>query len=72
MWILPRLKGDTKRRGAIYKAIFPFTNHRVTLEDFRKRARETDNQRERWFPFHNLDSIPIPSPHRRAIEALLN
>jgi len=72
MWILPPLKGDSKRRGAIYKAIFPFTNHRVTLEVFRKRARETDNQRERWFPFHNLDSIPIPSPHRRAIEALLN
>jgi len=72
MWILPPLKGDSKRRGAIYKAIFPFTNHRVTLEVFRKRARETDNQRERWFPFHNLDSIPIPSPHRRAIDALLN
>lgn len=72
MWILPPLSGGSKKNGAIYKAIFRFTNHRITLQIFRERPRKIDNRQQRWFPFHNLDSIPIPSPHRRAIDALLN
>jgi A/G-specific adenine glycosylase len=72
MWILPPLNGNSKRRGAIYKAIFPFTNHRITLQVFRERSRKVDNRQENWFSFRKLDSIPIPSPHRRAIDALLN
>jgi A/G-specific adenine glycosylase len=72
MWILPSLNGNSKTSRAIYKAHFPFTNHRVTLRVFRQRARKIDNRHERWFPIDKLDSIPIPSPHRRAITALLN
>ncbi|HXP34542.1 MAG TPA: A/G-specific adenine glycosylase [Chthoniobacterales bacterium] len=71
MWILPPLNLSSKRNGAIYKATFPFTNHRVTLQIFRHRERKIDNPRKCWFPFRKLDSIPIPSPHRRAIDALL-
>jgi A/G-specific adenine glycosylase len=70
MWILPPLDLSSKRNGAIYKATFPFTNHRVTLQIFRHRKRKIDNHRK-WFPFRKLNSIPIPSPHRRAIDALL-
>ena len=71
MWILPPLQLGSKTNGAIYKATFPFTNHRVTLQIFRYRERKIDNSPKRWFAFRKLDSIPIPSPHRRAIDALL-
>jgi len=71
MWILPPLNLASKRNGAIYQATFPFTNHRVTLQIFRRRERKIDNHRKCWFPFRKLNSIPIPSPHRRAIDALL-
>jgi A/G-specific adenine glycosylase len=72
MWILPPLNSKSKRNGAIYKATFPFTNHRITLQIFRQCERKIDNPRKCWFSFRKLDSIPIPSPHRRAIAALLN
>jgi len=71
MWILPPLNTRSKRNGAIYEATFPFTHHRVTLQIFRHRERKIDNSRKSWFRFRKLNSIPIPSPHRRAIDALL-
>jgi hypothetical protein len=71
MWILPPLDLSSKRNGAIYTATFPFTNHRVTLQIFRHREHKIDNPRKCWFPFRKLNSVPIPSPHRRAIDALL-
>ena len=71
MWILPPLSLKSKGNDAIYQATFPFTNHRVSLQIFRGRERKIDNPRKCWFPFRQLDSIPIPSPHRRAIDALL-
>ena len=72
MWILPPLNGPQKENDAVYRAVFPFTNHRITLKVFRRRQRKIDSRRQRWFAFRALGSIPIPSPHRRAIEALLN
>jgi A/G-specific adenine glycosylase len=72
MWILPQLNSRAKKNSAVYQAVFPFTNHRITLEIFRQRQFKIANRRQRWFPLCNLHSIPIPSPHRRAIEALLS
>jgi A/G-specific adenine glycosylase len=72
MWILPELNGShQKTNGAIYKAVFPFTNHQITLRVFPVRARKIAKRRGRWFSVRELESIPIPSPHRRAIEQLL-
>jgi A/G-specific adenine glycosylase len=71
MWILPPLNLSSKSNGAIYKATFPFTNHRVTLQVFRQRRSKIDQNCERWFSMQALESIPIPSPHRRAILDLL-
>ena len=71
MWILPPLNGSSKKNGAIYKAAFPFTNHRITLKIFPTRYRKIDNDETRWFSRSQLKSIPIPSPHRRAIEQLI-
>jgi A/G-specific adenine glycosylase len=71
MWILPPLNGSSRKEGAIYKAVFPFTNHRITLQIFRQRRSKIDQDCERWFSIHALESVPIPSPHRRAILDLL-
>jgi len=70
MWILPATRDKPKTGAAIYQRVFPFTNHRILLEIVRGNARRTRDQR--WFSKEKLDSIPIPSPHRRAIHALLN
>ncbi len=70
MWILPPLKSGSIRKCPIHMSIFPFTNHRVTLKVFRQRQSKID--RQRWFPLPALGSIPIPSPHRRAIVDLLH
>ena len=76
MWILPSLNGDrskwsSPRRAPIYKEVFPFTHHRVTLTVFRSR-RQTRQRHEHWFSAAELAALPIPSPHRRALNSLLN
>jgi A/G-specific adenine glycosylase len=70
MWILPRLKRVGSARP-IHVLVFSFTNHRITLKVFCSRAGRAEHAR-RWFSPSQLNSIPIPSPHRRAIVALLS
>jgi A/G-specific adenine glycosylase len=76
MWTLPPLQLDRLKRSSlgrpIHTSVFPFTNHRITLQIFRGGQRRIDHRHQRWFLERELQSIPIPSPHRRAIEALLN
>jgi A/G-specific adenine glycosylase len=72
MWILPRLQTRPANRPPIYKSIYPFTNHRVALNVYAQRWRKTDRNSQRWIRIDSLDSIPIPSPHRRALRHLLN
>jgi A/G-specific adenine glycosylase len=68
MWMLPKIPAPSS--APIHTARFPFTHHRVTLQVFRsKAARPASHQR--WFPIRHLNEIPMPSPHRRAIHALL-
>ena len=67
MWILPRL--DPTNAPAIYTAEFPFTHHRITLSVHRARPASAENQS--WFALSALESIPIPSPHRRALNQLV-
>ena len=70
MWTLPSLNGHGTGR-AIYTAVFPFTNHQITLQIFPGRVRKMDKQ-YRWFSKREVESTPIPSPHRRALTILLN
>ena len=77
MWILPPLELDGFKPLSLgsrptYISVFPFTNHRITLRVFTRRSGNIDKQTQRWFPLHALGSIPIPSPHRRAITELLD
>jgi A/G-specific adenine glycosylase len=71
MWMLPSLRlRQKKRRRAIHTSVFPFTNHRISLRVFLGSPRH-DPKRHCWFSIGELETIPIPSPHRRAISALL-
>lgn len=77
MWMLPplkldRLKQSSCRARLIHTSIFPFTNHRVTLRVYRQRADSVHTRFQRWFRKEELNAIPIPSPHRRAINALFS
>ena len=72
MWILPRLQNDPVNLRLIYKSIFPYTNHRVELNVYAQRRRKIDDHSQRWNRIDCLDSIPIPSPHRKALRYLLS
>ena len=77
MWILPRFKFDglkpsSLRRRPIYKLVFPFTNHRITLSVYAHLPRKIDGRLQHWVKIDSLDSIPIPSPHGKAVRHLLS
>jgi A/G-specific adenine glycosylase len=69
MWMLPAIEISSARLPLLHRAIFPFTHHQVTLKVFASPDHAPANG-HKWFPLSQLSSIPIPSPHRRAIEAL--
>jgi len=85
MWMLPSSGRPPNGKPALYSSVFPFTNHRITLCVFLgsvngKRsacpttAATSSTQladARRWMRMGDLNSIAIPSPHRRAINALL-
>ena len=72
MWILPPLDSPNATRPALHRSQFPFTHHRVGLSVFAQAA-PTDLQdpTRRWFQLDILASIPMPSPHRRALHAIM-
>jgi A/G-specific adenine glycosylase len=72
MWVLPRLQTRPVNYRPIYQSTFPFTNHRVALNVYVRRSRKIDKYSERWIGINSLDSIPIPSPHRRVLRHLLS
>ena len=75
MWMLPPLRIDCFKhsisRRPVYVSVFPFTDHRVSLQVFSSRTGQIDKRVQRWFSKAELDTVPMPSPHRRAIHALL-
>jgi A/G-specific adenine glycosylase len=72
MWMLPRLATPPTKRKPLHVSEFPFTHHRITLTVFRETtARRSARSFQRWFPLEGLHSIPLPSPHRRALEAII-
>jgi A/G-specific adenine glycosylase len=71
MWILPPLQTVPANQQPIYESVFPFTNHRVALNVFARRQQKIGGRLQRWIRINSLASIPIPSPHRRALQTLL-
>lgn len=70
MWILPHLTSKPSS-GPLVKLVFPFTHHRVTLAVFARPAPKIAPTNQRWFSLPMLDHVPVPSPHRRALNQLL-
>ena len=69
MWILPRL--ETRAFGQpVYKTTFPFTHHRIAFVVYRHKTPNRIAPTQQWFEC--IDHIAMPSPHRRAAEALLS
>jgi A/G-specific adenine glycosylase len=70
LWILPRARSASSAR-LVHMSVFPFTNHRITLKIFAHPPPRLRTKAQRWFSTAQLASIPLPSPHRRAVEQLL-
>ncbi|HEU5312646.1 MAG TPA: A/G-specific adenine glycosylase [Candidatus Udaeobacter sp.] len=75
MWILPPLRLDglkpsSFRGRAIHVSTFPFTHHQITLVVYRRATPKRVAPRQHWFA--SIEHIAMPSPHRRAAQALLN
>jgi A/G-specific adenine glycosylase len=71
MWILPRLESPPSSSRPLHRSEFPFTNHRITLTVFGAIRAPRPNSSRRWFSIDALDSLPLPSPHRRALAQLI-
>ena len=71
MWILPRIDPPPPATQPLHSSAFPFTHHRVTLHVYATKTHEQLRDSQRWFERDGLASIPMPSPHRRALHSLL-
>lgn len=71
MWILPRIS-EAPAGQSLHRSDFPFTHHRITLAVYRGSRIEKPTATGRWFSRRELASIPLPSPHRRALNHLLS
>jgi A/G-specific adenine glycosylase len=69
MWILPRLETQAFSRP-LYRSTFPFTHHRIAFVVYRRAATNRIGPTQRWF--ESIDHIAMPSPHRRAAQALFS
>jgi A/G-specific adenine glycosylase len=72
MWILPPLQRISANQRPVYRSIFPFTNHRVRLNVYARPRQKIGKPAQRWLRIDSLESIPMPSPHRRAVRDLLS
>jgi A/G-specific adenine glycosylase len=72
MWILPPLQRESANQRPVYKSIFPFTDHRVTLSVYARHREKIRKPLQSWVRIDSLDSIPMPSPHRKALRHLLS
>jgi A/G-specific adenine glycosylase len=71
LWILPPLL--TEPIGPpLHTSDFPFTHHRVTLSVFATSHAARTSQWQQWFRVRDLRALPIPSPHRCALDHLLS
>jgi A/G-specific adenine glycosylase len=71
MWILPPLAKAPRGAQSLHRAEFPFTHHRITLSVYPFLDDRKTTRSGRWFPIRDLASIPLPSPHRRALSNIL-
>ena len=69
MWSLPVLK-IAKRKNAVYTAKYTITHHKVALSVY-KAEKYDPKKSDQWFAMEELVNIPMPSPFRKAVTAIL-
>ena len=69
MWILPPVETSVSGQP-LHISTFAFTHHRVTLAIYGRPAPKQIAAEQRWFEC--IDEIAMPSPHRRAVQSLVN
>jgi len=69
LWILPRFETGASDQP-LYRSTFPFTHHRIAFVVYRRATPNRISPTQQWF--ESIDDIAMPSPHRRAAQALLN
>ncbi|MFN0129903.1 MAG: A/G-specific adenine glycosylase [Verrucomicrobiales bacterium] len=70
LWKLPAVHG--RQRGALlWEGRYSITHHRVTLRLFAAVGRPVARADEAWIPETDLAGLPMPSPFRRALGAVL-
>ncbi len=71
LWSLPRLDA-APTLPALFKTVYPFTHHKITLEVHEAAVPEALSPEQRWFARERvLDEAALPAGHRRAVSALL-
>lgn len=68
MWALPLVSVD-KRRKPLYQANYAITHHKVDLRVYASEQIEMASN-HRWVAFKELEKLPMPSPFRKAVNAL--
>jgi A/G-specific adenine glycosylase len=73
LWTLPSAAADEipSNQSPLLQIRYPITKYLVCLNVFLGPFRESLPDSFRWQSLVALDDVPMPSPHRRAVEAIL-
>ena len=72
MWKLPPTPAVFQTAKPLMQLEYPFTHHRVALSVFAASKPREPAQNQVWHTMNALELLAIPSPHRRALRALLS
>ena len=70
LWRLPILT-EPHSGVPLASLTYPFTHHRVSLSVYPGTTPLFLTEDQRWFPFAELESVPMSAPHRRALTCCL-
>ncbi len=71
LWSLPKM-AQPPPSEPLFRTVYPFTHHRVTLHIYAAPPPDTLSAQQRWFPPNRiLEEAALLAGHRRAVEALL-
>jgi A/G-specific adenine glycosylase len=72
LWKLPVTGAESSFEAPLFKTVYPFTHHKVTLQVHLAPAPQKLSENQRWFALATvLDEAPMPAGHRRALGALI-
>jgi len=70
LWILPAA-GSCTGVEELLTVRYPITHHQVTMRIVREQAPSRLRPHQKWIALAELENLPMPSPHRRALCQLL-